>query len=110
MVVLIAAGMFLAGFRNMLTMPSEFRTDHLISLDTAPAVLHYSPEQTKAFYHRLVDRVRTMAVAGVAMNESLPLSPSQTVDSVVPVGYQFPKGREKRSCPAPLWTPLTSAP
>jgi predicted permease len=95
MVVLIAAGMFLAGFRNMLVMPPEFRTDHLISLDTAPAVLHYSPEQTKAFYRRLVDRVRTMAgVAGVAMTESLPLSPSQTVVTVVPEGYQFPKGRE----------------
>jgi predicted permease len=96
MVVLIAAGMFLAGFRNMLAMPPEFRTDHLISFDTAPAVLHYSPEQTRAFYRQLVDRVRTMAgVAAVAMTESLPLSPSQTVVSVVPEGYQFPKGREK---------------
>ena len=57
MVVLIAAGMFLAGFRNMLVMPPEFRTDHLISLDTAPAALHYSPEQTRAFYRRLMDRV-----------------------------------------------------
>jgi predicted permease len=96
MVVLIAAGMFLAGFRNMLAMPPEFRTDHLISLDTAPAALHYSPEQTKAFYRQLVDRVRTMAgVAGVAMTEALPLSPAQTVVTVVPEGYQFPKGREK---------------
>ena len=76
--------------------PPEFRTDHLISLDTAPAVLHYTPEQTKAFYRRLVDRVRSMpGVAGVAMTEALPLSPSQTVITVVPEGYQFPKGREK---------------
>ena len=96
MVVVIAAGMFLAGFRNMLALPPEFRTDHLISLDTAPVMLHYSPEQTKAFYRRLVDRVRTMAgVTGVAMTESLPMSPSQTVVSVVPEGYQFPKGQEK---------------
>ncbi len=96
MVVLIAAGMFLDGFRNLLVRPPEFRTDHLISFDTAPAVLHYSSEQTKAFYRRLVDRVRTMAgVAGVAMTESLPLSPSQTAVNVVPEGYQFPKGREK---------------
>jgi predicted permease len=96
MVVLIAAGMFLAGFRNMLVKPPEIRTDHLISFDTAPAVLHYSPEQTKAFYRRLVDRVRTVAgVAGVAMTESLPLSPSQTIVNVVPDGYQFPKGRER---------------
>ena len=96
MVVLSAAGMFLAGFRNMLVMPPEFRTDHLISLDTAPAALHYSPAQTKAFYRRLVDRVRAMpGVAGVAMTEALPLSPSQTAITVVPEGYQFPKGREK---------------
>ncbi len=96
MVVLIAAGMFLAGFRNMLVMPPEFRTDHLISLDTAPAALHYSPEQIRAFYRRLVDRARTLpGVAGVSMAESLPLSPSQTAITVVPEGYQFPKGREK---------------
>jgi putative ABC transport system permease protein len=96
MVVLIAAGLFLAGFRNILAMPPEFRTDHLISFDTAPAVLHYSPERTKEFYRRLVDGVRTMpGVAGVAMTEALPLSPSQTVVTVVPEGYQFPKGREK---------------
>lgn len=95
MVVLIAAGMFLAGFRNMLVMPSEFRTDHLISLDTAPAVLHYSPEQTRVFYRRLRDRVRAMpGVAAVAMTEALPLSPSQLVVRIVPEGYQFPKDRE----------------
>jgi len=94
--VLIAAGMFLAGFRNMLVMPPEFRTDRLIGMDTAPAVLHYSPEQTRVFYRQLVNRVRTMpGVAGVAMTESLPMSTSQTVVTVVPEGYQFPKGREK---------------
>jgi macrolide transport system ATP-binding/permease protein len=96
MVVLIAAGMFLVGFQKMLVMTPDFRTDHLISMDTAPALLHYSPEQTRVFYRRLVDRVRTMAgVKAVAMTESLPLSPSQTAVTVVPEGYQFPKGREK---------------
>ena len=96
MVVLIAAGMFLAGFRNMLVSRPDFRTDHLISMDTAPALIHYSPEQTKAFYRGLVDRVRLLpGVVGVAMTESLPLSPTQTTVSVVPVGFQLPKGREK---------------
>jgi predicted permease len=59
-------------------------------------MLHYSPEQTKGFYRRLVEGVRSLAgVKSVAMTESLPLSPSQTVLSVVPEGYEFPKGREK---------------
>ena len=96
MLVLITAGMFLDGFRTMVMTTPEFRTDHLITLDTAPALLHYSPEQTAVFYRQLVDRVRTVAgVSGVALTESLPLSPSQSFVSVVPEGYQLPKGREK---------------
>jgi predicted permease len=96
MVVLIAAGMFLAGFRKMLVTAPDFRTDRLISMDTAPALVHYSPAQTEVFYRQLVDRVRTMAgVSAVAMTESLPLSPSQTTIAVTPEGYRFPKGREK---------------
>ncbi len=96
MVILIAAGMFLAGFRKSLVMPADYRTDHLIGMDTAPTLLHYSPEQTKVFYRQLVDRVRALpGVVGVAMTEALPLAPAQTGLTVVPVGYQFPKGREK---------------
>jgi predicted permease len=96
MVVLIAAGMFLSGFRKMVVTVPDFRTDHLISMDTAPALVHYSPAHTEAFYRQLVDRVRaTPGVTAVAMTESLPLSPSQTTLTVVPEGYRFPKGREK---------------
>ena len=96
MVVLIAAGMFLDGFRKMLVMTPDFRTDHVITMDTAPALLHYSPEQTMTLYRGLVDHVQMLAgVKSVAMTESLPLSPAQTTLSVVPEGYQFPKGREK---------------
>ncbi len=96
MVVLITAGMFLAGFRKMLVMTPDYRTDHLISMDTAPALVHYSPEQTRLFYRHLVERVRTMPdVQSVAMTESLPLSPTQTSVAVVPEGYQLPQGREK---------------
>lgn len=96
MVVLIAAGMFVAGFQKMLVTRPEFRTDHLLSMDTAPAMLHYSPEQANAFYRQLVDRAR--AVPGVqraALAESLPLAVSQSFVSVVPEGYQLPKGREQ---------------
>jgi len=96
MVVLIAAGMFLAGFRKMALSTPDFRVEHIISFDTAPALLHYKPDQIRAFYRQLADRVRAMAgVADVAMTESVPLSPSQSVITVAPEGYQFPKGREK---------------
>jgi predicted permease len=96
MVVLIAAGLFLAGFQRMVLATPEFRVDHVITMDTGPAMIHYTPEQTRAFYRQLVDRARTLpGVADVAMTECLPLAPSQTTITVVPEGYQFPAGREK---------------
>ena len=96
MVVLIAAGMFLAGFQRALAVTPEFRTDHIISMDTAPAMIHYTPDQMLTFYRQLVDRARAMpGAADVAMTEAVPLSTSQTVIAVVPEGYQFPKDREK---------------
>jgi len=96
MLVLNAAGMFLEGFQKMLVTTPDIRVDHLIGMDTGPALVHYSAAQTKTFYRQLVDRVRVMpGVKAVAMTEALPLAPAQTVVTVVPVGYQFPKGREK---------------
>jgi predicted permease len=96
MVVLIAAGMVLAGFRQMLVTTPDFRTDHLISMDTAPALIHYSPEQIKVFYRQLVDFAGMLpGVEAVTMAESIPLSPSQSRMAVAPEGYVFPKGREK---------------
>ena len=95
MVVLIAAGMFLVGFQRMLVTTPDFRTDHTIGMDTAPALLHFTPEQTAAFYRQLVDRVRILpGVANVALTEAIPLSPTQTAVTVAPEGYQFPKGRQ----------------
>src|SRR5258708_36650673 len=49
MVVMIAAGLFLARFRNLLVMPPEFRTHHLIRIDTPPAVLHSTPAHERIF-------------------------------------------------------------
>ena len=96
MVILIAAGMFLAGFAKMLQSKPDFRTDHVISFDTEPSLIHYSAEQTKFFYRQLVEHVRTIAgVQNVGLTEAIPLSPAQTVLTVIPEGYQFPKGREK---------------
>src|SRR5207253_1906729 len=95
MVVLVAAGMFLSGFRRMLGTTPEFRTDHVISMDTAPGMLHYSPEQAANFYRTLVNRAAALnGVKTVAMTEALPLSVPQTVVTVSPEGYQFPKGQE----------------
>src|SRR5262249_59457076 len=43
MVILIAAGMSLAGFRNLLGKPPECRAEHLITFYLASDGVHYSP-------------------------------------------------------------------
>ena len=96
MVLLIAAGMFRDGFRNMLVMNPGFRMDHLISMDLDPSVLRYSPEQTHDFYRKLLDRAGALpGVASVAMSETLPFSPTPAFVTVIPEGYQFPRDRDR---------------
>jgi predicted permease len=96
MVLLIAASLFLSGFRRILHLTPEFRIDHVISFDTAPKLVHYSRDATQAFYRRLVERVRILpGVQTVAMTETLPLSTSPTVVTVAPEGYRYPPGRQQ---------------
>jgi predicted permease len=50
MVVLIAAGMFLAGFRKMLVMTPDFRTDHVITMDTSPTCCTTLPNRHRSSF------------------------------------------------------------
>lgn len=95
MVLLVVTSVLWDGFRKMVTADPGFRTDHLIGMELDPSVRRYSFEQTRDFYRQLIGRIRTLpGVRLVALAEALPLSPDQTSVTVVPEGYQFPKGRE----------------
>ncbi len=94
-VLLVVVGVLWDGFRKLVMVNPGFRTDHRIALELDPSARRYSPEQTRDFYRKLVERVRALpGVQSVALAEALPLSPDQTSITVVPEGYQFPKGRE----------------
>ena len=95
MVLLSAATALLGGFRKMLTADPGFRVDHLVAAAIDPSVLRYSSEQTRAFYRRLVDELRSSpGIRSVSLMESVPLSLDQSSVTVVPEGVQLPKGRE----------------
>jgi len=95
MVLLVAAGMLLDGFRKTLTAGPGFRTDHLMMMEFDTALVHYKPEQTLAFYRNLTERARALpGVTSVAMAGYFPFSTSVTSRPVVPEGYQFPQGQE----------------
>ena len=94
-VLLFAASMLLDGFRKMSRTDPGFRTDHLLSADIDPAVLRYSPEQTRTFYQKLVVGAGAMpGIASISLTESVPLSLDQSRTTVVPEGYRLPEGRD----------------
>jgi putative ABC transport system permease protein len=98
MVLLVATGMLLEGFRSTAALNPGFRTDHLIMMSTDTSLVRYTPAQTHNFYRSLVDRVRALpGVRSVALTSSIPFNPPFSNEAVIPEGYQFPPGQENVS-------------
>ena len=98
LVLLVAAGMLLDGFRKALALNPGFRTDHIMLMEFDTSFVRYTPEQSRQFYHDLMDRVRALpGVRSAALGGAVPLSNNQSGETVIPEGYQFPKGQESVS-------------
>jgi len=99
MVVLLAAGMMLDGFRKALVLDPGFRIDHLMMMSLDPSLVRYTPQQTRTFYRELVDGARALpGVRSVALTSAVPFSiGEQEVDEIVPEGYQLPRGQTSES-------------
>jgi predicted permease len=98
MVLLVATGMLLEGFRSTVALNPGFRTDHLIMMSTDTSLVRYTSAQTHNFYRDLVDRVRALpGVRSVALTSSIPFNPPFSNEAVIPEGYQFPAGQENVS-------------
>jgi putative ABC transport system permease protein len=95
MALLMVTGALVNSFRRMLTADPGFQPENLIAMHLDPAVLRYSPDQTRSFYRELLDSVQALpGVRDVTLSQSLQLSPDQSSLSVIPEGYQLPKGVE----------------
>ncbi|HXY11478.1 MAG TPA: ABC transporter permease [Terriglobales bacterium] len=98
LVLLVATGMLLDGFRKTLLSSPGFRTDHLLMTEFDTSMVRYTPAQTHDFYRSLVDHARALpGVRNVSLTEVVPFAPGQANFDVVPEGYQFPKGQENTS-------------
>jgi predicted permease len=98
MALLIAAGMLLTGFRKMLASDPGFAVDHRLMVGFNTSLVRYSPDQTHDFYRKLVEQARELAgVRTASLARSVPFLPDQYGVSVVPEGYQFPKGQTSES-------------
>jgi predicted permease len=99
MVLLIAVGMLLDGFRKAVALDPGFRTDHILKMDTDTSLVRSTPAQTHAFYRDLVERSRSLpGVVSVALTSAVPfeLSGGQ-ISAMTPEGYHFPRGQDSAS-------------
>jgi putative ABC transport system permease protein len=95
MALLVAAGVLVDAVRKTITLNPGFRTNHLLMMEFDTALVRYTDRQTRVFYREIGDRARALpGVRSVAMTCYVPFSPDGVVKTVVPEGYQFPKGGE----------------
>lgn len=103
MALLVATGILLDAVRKTLSLDPGFRIDHLLMMEFDTALVRYSENQTRDFYRTLEDRARTLpGVKSVTLTSNIPFSPNNTGKTVVPEGYQFPKGHESVSLGASI--------
>jgi predicted permease len=100
MVLLVASGMLLDGFRKTLVASPGFRTDHLLITEFDTSLVRYTPEKTAAFYRDIKDRVRALpGVRSAALTATVPFGNNQPSREVIPDGYQATKGQESVTLP-----------
>src|SRR5205814_8265925 len=98
MILLIATGMLLDGFRKSLVLNPGFRIDHILTTEFDTSLVRYSPAQTHDFYENLVYRARQLpGVRAVTLGGVVPLAPAQSGEGIIPEGFQFPKGQVNAS-------------
>jgi len=94
MILLIATGMLLDGFRHTLVLNPGFRIDHLLTMQFDTSLVRYRPQQSHDFYRTLVEKARVLpGVRGVTLASTIPMSPGQDVRNIAPEGHEFPKGQ-----------------
>jgi len=95
MALLLVAATLYDGFRTVLTAGPGFRLDHLLMMSFNPSLVRYNQAQSQQFFKQLADRARNAAgVKSVALANVIPMGAGGDEVTIVPEGYQFPKGQE----------------
>ncbi|HEY2015086.1 MAG TPA: ABC transporter permease [Bryobacteraceae bacterium] len=95
MLLLIMTAMMYRGFVRELRSGPGFRTDHLVMMSFDPSLVRFSEAQSQQFYKQVADRAALVpGVKSAALTYVIPMAPNQDSETLVPEGYQFPKGKE----------------
>jgi predicted permease len=96
LVLLTVTTFMFRGFQHELGKGPGFRTTHLLMMSFDPRLVHYSETQSRQFFRQLVERARSVpGVKSAALTFAIPMG-NDGFDgaTIVPEGYQFPKGKE----------------
>jgi len=81
------------GTERLLTAPPQFRSSHMLMASFDPQLVHATDQQARDFYHRLVVETRQLpGVTAASLADLVPISNHLDSQSIVPEGYQLPKG------------------
>jgi predicted permease len=95
MILLVATTQGRYEFNRLLTGNPGFRTDHRLTMRFNAAAAGYTDEQTARFYETVARRsVEVAGVRSVGLSSGLPMTFDMNTRSVVPDGYEFPRGRQ----------------
>ncbi len=79
----------------LLSAPAGFRIDHLLTASFDPSLARYTPDQTREFYTRLLERARALpGVKAAALTQTVPMLPGGDQSRVIPESVQLPPGTE----------------
>jgi predicted permease len=95
LLLLVFATQAYHGVDYLLSAPTGFRTDHLLTATFDPSLARYTTEQTAEFYKHLLERARSLGgVKSAGLAEAVPFLPSGDQNRVIPEGYRLPAGTE----------------
>jgi predicted permease len=98
MMLLVVSGLLVKDFANLAQAKPGFRTDHLLLASIDPELARYTEPQGRAFYHQLLDRVRSLpGVKSVALGAHVPLGVSSSNSTIGVEGYQLAKDQKNLS-------------
>jgi len=94
--LLIIASQATRGAALLLSGSPGYRTDHVLTASFDPTLVRYTPDQTRAFYKRLLDESRMLnGVESAALSQGLPLLPwTYGRSRVAPEGFRLQPGTE----------------
>ena len=93
-VLTISAGLLLRSFVSLLAVDPGFRSDHLLTLQITVPPKYAAPDQRRAFYADLLDRLQSLpGVTGVGGTTRLPLGSTNVSTKIVIEGRSLPPAR-----------------